>query len=147
MKYVYQTTSLTVEDVYLFLTKCDKQFSPLLSARVNLKEYSEKLILNSTIIHVKSNGELIGLIAFYMNNNSQGYAFISLICVLNEFGGNGIGSILMKECVALIMKGNFKSIKLEVDTQNQEAITFYQNFGFFTEDQKQNSWLMTKLIN
>ena len=147
MKFIFQTSGLLVEDLYLFLTKCDKQFSPFLSTRVNLKEYSKKLFLNSTMVHVKKNTDIIGLVAFYVNKNSQGYAFISLICVLNEYVGNGIGSRLMEKCTTLVKNENFNSIKLEVDTLNLQAITFYQKCGFFIEDHKQNSYLMTKLLN
>jgi ribosomal protein S18 acetylase RimI-like enzyme len=146
MEFDYQSSGLDAEEVYLFLTKCDKQFSPHLSTRVNLREYSEKLFINSTIIHVKNNDDLIGLIAFYMNNNSQGYSFISLICVLNEYEGKLIGSRLMEECTSLVKNKKIRAIKLEVDIQNQRAMTFYKKFGFIIEDQKPDSCLMIKVI-
>lgn len=144
MKDAFQTVDLSANNIYGFLTKCDTQFSPFLSSRVNLIEYSEKLFLNSTIIHTKENNEIIGIVAFYANNNSLEHAFISLFCVLEQYKGNGIGDRLMNECITLIKTKNFKSIKLEVDTENQKAISFYTKFGFHVEEQNQRSYIMVK---
>lgn len=146
MKFVYEVNGLSAKDLYRFLIKCDIQFFPQLSSRVNLSEYSEKLFHNSTIINAKKNNEIIGIIAFYVNDNSIDYGFISLICVLNNYKGNGVGSNLMNECILLVKKKRLKSIKLEVDIENRYSMSFYRKFGFHVQDQRQNLFLMEKLL-
>jgi ribosomal protein S18 acetylase RimI-like enzyme len=144
MKYLFQTARISAEEIYDFLVKSDKLFTPALSLRVSLVEYSEKLVRNSTMIYVKAGRDIIGLVAFYLNEDSSDFAFISLICVLDKYRGNGIGSRLINKCIKLVQKNNNKSIRLEVDSENREAISFYRKFGFNIEQHKKGSCILVK---
>lgn len=147
MNVVLQFEGLSVGEIFDFLTKCDKQFFPALSSRVNLREYSEKLFCNSKIIYAKESIDIIGLVAFYINEKIHGYAFISLICVMDGYLGIGIGTKLMSECINVVKNENFKSIKLEVGAKNLKAISFYRAIGFKVEGWNQHVYKMTKLLN
>jgi ribosomal protein S18 acetylase RimI-like enzyme len=146
MTLVFGIGGLSVKELCRFFANCDNQFSPLLSSRVRLVKYSEKLVLNSIIIHAKENNKIIGLIAFYANESSLDYAYISLICVLKGYEGKGIGKRLIDECILHINKKGFKSIKLEVNNDNQNAISFYTKIGFHIKKQNQQSYIMLKPI-
>lgn len=146
MNIVFNNGSLSGKELFDFLNKCDKQFSPLLSSRLNLEYYSQKLIQNAIIINAKMNNEVIGLIAFYTNQSKLRFAFISLICVLQKYYGIGVGSNLMNECVSLAKKQNFRSIQLEVDNNNKGAIIFYEKFGFKVEEKNQQVSTMSKQL-
>lgn len=147
MTLVYSIGGLSVKELYGFLVECDNQFSPLLSSRVNLVKYSEKLFFNSIIIYARENNKTVGLMAFYVNDSSLDYAFISLICVLKGYEGKGIGSKFIYDCIAIGNKKGFKSIRLEVDAENQDAISFYMKIGFHIEKKNKLSYFMLKPIH
>ena len=147
MTLVYGTGDFSVEELYGFLTECDTQFSPLLSSRVNLIKYSEKLILNSILFHARENNKTVGIMAFYANDTRLDYAFISLICVWKGYERKGIGSKFIDDCISIVKKKGIKSIRLEVDIENQDAISFYAGIGFHIENTHTQSYIMVKIIH
>lgn len=146
MNIVFQKGDLTIDELYEFIKRTDNQFSPSLSSRVNLQKYSEKLVMNSTIIYAKEKNKIIGLLAFYANDFKPDFAFITLICVLKEYEGNGIGTRLMNNCISLVKEKGFRLIKLEADTDTENIISFYTKNGFQIEKQNQRSCTMLKQI-
>jgi ribosomal protein S18 acetylase RimI-like enzyme len=146
MTLVFQAGGLSVKDLYGFLSKCNSQFSPHLSSRVDLLKYAEKLVHNAVIMYAKENKKLIGLIAFYANNFKLDFAFISLFCVLEGNKGNGIATRLMNECILNVKNSGFRFIKLEVYSDNRNAISFYSKFGFNVEEQNKPSFIMLKRL-
>ena len=143
---IYKSGELSKNIIYDLLKKNDSQFNPLLSSRLDLKHYSIKLSKNSTIITYTKLGKLMGFIAFYNNNHSLDFAYISLICVLQEFQGKGIGTTLLRECISFLKKGGIKAIKLEVDIQNISGLKFYNKFGFDIDEKKHQSLILHKSL-
>jgi hypothetical protein len=60
------------------LQRCDDQFTPPLSSRVNLKDYAAKLALNAERFEIFDDGKLVALVAMYLNPDC---AFISNVSV------------------------------------------------------------------
>lgn len=146
MKPIFQIGGLSIRELYEYLIKFDNQFYSRLSLKVNIYNYSEKLIHKSIIIQSKINNEIIGLVAFYANDNSFSCAYISLFCVLKGFEGYGIGTRLMNDCITFVKDRKFKEIKLEVDPENHNAISFYSKFGFQIEERNlHKSYLLKRL--
>jgi len=146
MIHVHKPAELSANELYNLLKEYDDQFYPLLSLRLDLEKYSKKLSQNSTIIFFRKKEKIIGFIAFYDNNRTLGYAFISLICVLKEYQGKGIGERLMNKCISYVKNKNFKSIKLEVDNKNINGLSFYSKLGFNVEEIKQQSLILKRKL-
>ena len=137
---------LSSKELIEFLVLNKGQFSPPLDSKVNLIEYSEKLIRNSIMICTRENKKIRGLLAFYANDRTIDYAYISLICVSKGWERKGIGTRLINECILYVRKKGYNSIKLEVNMKNQNAFIFYTKLGFQTEKQNPSSHFMAKSI-
>ena len=146
MNIKFSTNPLKVIELFNFLKQCDKQFIPQLSYRVDLLEYTQKLILKSTIIHAHFNNKIIGLIAFYANKPELHYAYISLICVLQQYEGQKVGKKLIEKCILRIKAKGFKLLNLEVNSENSHAIEFYLKKGFKITRIELHSLYMTKSL-
>lgn len=72
----------------------------------------------------------IGLVAFYCNDIESFQAYLSMIVVKDTYQNSGIGRRLLEELIRFCTEKNFKVIKLEVNTANKKAITFYKHRGF-----------------
>ena len=126
---------------------CDKGFSPPLSTRVNLEEYSHKLFEKSITFEAWSNKTLIGMIAAYFNDFKNSNGFITNVCVVESFKGMHIASKLMKLCIDFANEHRFKRIYLEVNENNISAINLYTKFSFKPLDKKDNYVEMMLEIN
>lgn len=144
---MYKTGNLGTSLVYDFLVDIDIQFIPPLSLRVNLMEYAEKLSTKSTFIYYVKSNKIIGLIAFYENQNTIDFAYISLICILKDSQAKGIGTNLLKKCITYLKIKKFHSVKLEVDSENINALSFYSKFGFHIQDKKKESLVLLKTLS
>ena len=57
-------------------------------------------------------------------------ARVLILAVDQQFRNMGIGGCLMQSFLALCSRNNFMSVKLEVRTDNDNAINFYRKLGF-----------------
>jgi len=57
-------------------------------------------------------------------------ARVLILAVDQQFRNMGIGGALMQAFLALCSRNNFMSVKLEVRTDNDNAINFYRKLGF-----------------
>lgn len=97
------------------------------------------------------NEKVIGFIAGGKFSRTE--ARILLLAVDSRFRRMGIGKALMNEFMDLCRMHNIMSIRLEVRTDNSEAIRFYQRYGFSTistirayYSDSSDAYLMWKLI-
>lgn len=116
--------------IYEHLLSCSNLFIPPLFKDVNIKEYSIKIKNNAITIEAWEKGNLIGLIAVYLNDLKTKKGFITNVSILKSFQGKGISSKLLKDTIDLAKKKNFKSIKLSVQEKNIKAIRIYEKHGF-----------------
>ncbi len=97
------------------------------------------------------NDKVIGFIAGGKFSRTE--ARILLLAVDDRFRRMGIGKALMNEFIDLCRMHNIMSIRLEVRTDNADAIRFYQRYGFSTistirayYSDSSDAYLMWKLI-
>lgn len=126
----YSIKKATVADIFSNLQACDKDFSPPLSERVSLMEYSNKLYENSVTFEAWNDDKLIGMVAVYFNNVADSVGYISNVCVESKYKGNHIASSLMMKCLHYAAENHFKNIVLEVNANNNTAINLYEKFSF-----------------
>lgn len=105
-------------------------FTPPLYINIeNFSLHAEKLIKYSENYILRQNDKNIGFICFYANDFEAKKAFISLICVKEEFQKKGYASALLEKCFELC-KDRMNFVELEVFSNNTKAISFYKKHGF-----------------
>lgn len=90
----------------------------------------KKIAQNSVTFEAWLNEELVGLIAAYINDEKKQTAFITNVSLIKEFGGRGIASQLLTNCIIFTKAQNFKEIVLEVNGKNLQALKLYEKFHF-----------------
>lgn len=145
---LYQTKTANVNDICLHLNACDDSFVPALSSRINITEYAQKIFDKAITFEAWNKSELVGLIATYFSQPETGIAFITNVSVCQNNKGKGIASQLLSNCIDYAIKTNYKEIKLEVNSKNTPAITFYKKHHFiYTETKEDSIFLTYQLIN
>lgn len=119
------------------LLNCDSLYPTPLSKRVNIDEYTKKLLVSARFIYCESNQIIIGCLAFY----DADVVYISNISVLQEYQGRGLSQLMIQH---LIRHVGSRKIKLEVETSNQRAIAFYRKQGFVEVEKIMGSIFLEK---
>jgi ribosomal protein S18 acetylase RimI-like enzyme len=126
----FREETATKEDIQAHLEECDSDFSPNLSLKVNIDEYSTKIRTRAKTFEAWSGKALVGLVAAYMNDSRTRTGFITSVSVAKDFMGRGIASALLDRCLEKSRQEGMKAIRLEVGLESPEAIRLYKNFGF-----------------
>lgn len=113
-----------------FLEVADFYFFPPLSTRVDISTYSKKLSENALNIFICNPEEDIAHAAVYVNDEVEFIAFLSTICVLPNFQGQGYASKLLNLCIEHARQKGMHFFDLEVDINNKDAILFYRRKEF-----------------
>lgn len=120
-----------------FLRKVNCDFPIPLDKKVNIDEYTKK-ILKGTIKAYLKNNEIIGLVAGYTENITNNSAYISIVAIDKNVRGNGIAGVLIQEFIDVCKQKNIKSINLYTHKNNYVAIKMYKKLGF-EEDINENN--------
>lgn len=112
------------------LLRCDADFVPPLSDRVDIKDYAQKIANNGMRFEAWSGGTLVGLVAAYCNDQESHIAHITSASVLKEWTGKGIAARLVARCVEHAKESGMQQIGLEVAQGNTRAINLYEKSGF-----------------
>lgn len=121
---------LSQEEVYSYFVSNQEIFIPPLSDRVNLKEYSAKLVAYSTHFCVFTGKELTGFAAGYFNHPKREMSFLSTLSVVKEFQNKGIGSELLRTVINYGTSKGFDELRLIVYDANTDAVKLYTRTGF-----------------
>ncbi|WP_435235561.1 GNAT family N-acetyltransferase [Psychromonas sp. PT13] len=134
--------------IYNFLLKNDDCFTPPLSERINLKDYSGKLSSKGHNIFAYTEKD-IGHACFYINNSDK-VSFLSSICVDDNFKGKILAKTILREVELQLMLIGVKELYLEVNWLNKRAISFYTKNGYIFVDRSNrnnSSRYMFKKLN
>lgn len=127
---VYTINCAEKKDVHRHLMDCDKLFIPPLSLKVNIEDYSKKIVEKADTFEAWVEGELIGLIAAYCNNFEVREAYITNVSVVETFGDRGIASELLSMCIQYAYNLKFNWIKLKVNKNSDKARNLYKIYDF-----------------
>jgi ribosomal protein S18 acetylase RimI-like enzyme len=129
----YKIKTATEKEILAHLMECNNSFSPPLSERIDLKQYSQKIFKKSITFEAWRDHLLVGLIAAYFDENFGNSAFITNVSVMKGFTGLGIASELLNKCIGYARKKHFREIELEVNKDNDHAINLYRKFDFISD--------------
>jgi ribosomal protein S18 acetylase RimI-like enzyme len=124
------------------LSRCDSDFVPPLSARVDIGDYASKIANKAARFEAWSDGTLVGLIAAYCNDQENHIAYITSVSVLKEWTGKGIAARLVARCVAHAKVLGMRQVSLEVASGNTPAIKLYEKSGFIAGEANGSSTSM-----
>jgi len=125
----FKVNACTEKDIRSHLSRCNHQFNPPLSDRVDIGEYSKKLRLNALTFEAWNNESLVGMVAAYIDTRDHS-CFITNTSVLAEFSGRGVAARLLAACLEHAHAANIETVSLEVSKDSQPAICLYRKFGF-----------------
>ncbi len=104
-------------------------------AQTSLTEfYTKSLVMDlykdwpDSFMVYEYNGKVIGFVVGSKYSRTE--ARILLFAVDAKFRRMGVGSAMMDKFIELCKRENLLSIRLEVRTDNDEAIRFYKRYGF-----------------
>jgi len=136
---------ITLENIKNHLYKCSSSFKPSLDSYVDIDSYSEK-IYNYSITFAKFDGDkLIGLVAAYDNVNEK-FGWVTNVSVDSDYQKQGIATVLLNECYKHFIDKKYKSIFLDVFSDNKKAIDLYLKEGFTKHKIKKNKMVLKKDI-
>ena len=126
----FREGAATKEDIRAHLESCDSGFTPNLSCKVDIDEYSTKIRTRAKTFEAWSGNALIGLVAAYMNDAATRTGFITSVSVAREFMGRGIAPALLDRCLNKARREGMRAVRLEVNLESGEATRLYETFGF-----------------
>lgn len=126
----YLSNEASEAEIVEHLSRCDADFVPLLSGRVEIKDYAQKIANKAMRFEAWSGGTLIGLIAAYCNDLETRIAYVTSVSVLKEWTGKGVAARLVGQCVEHAKVLGMQQITLEVAQANKPAIQLYEKSGF-----------------
>lgn len=125
------TQQVNFEEIESFLTNIDSSFTPPLSSRVNLKEYTFKLKRNGHFLSIKKENKIVSLIVFYLNEMKT-KAYVPIIGTLKEYRGQGFTSMLLTEMDKQLYASKIKEVRMET-WLNGQALLLYLKNGYFVD--------------
>ena len=138
----YLTNVSDEKDILIHLEACDNNFIPPLSSKVNISEYSKKLVNKSVRFEAWDKLLLVGLVSIYFNEAEKG--FISNVSLVKEYQGSGIAKRLINICIGYSIEKNIESIELEVNLNNIVALNLYYKLGFVNGNIKRSDNIILK---
>lgn len=120
-----------------FFCEVNEDFVPILSDRVDIMEYAEKLSRLAENIMLFEEDGVIASASVYMN---QRVAFISSIAVKRHMQGRGLGKLILHQIESKAKELECEKLQLKVHCDNQKAIVFYNTNGYI-EMLHEDKWI------
>lgn len=134
----------TKEELLIFLDSINEDFNPYLTAKVNLREFVDKITDKAVLIYQRdNNSRLVGLVVLYCNNEKERISYISLVGVHKDYRRKGIAKKLLIEAISYAQKMNF--LVLGIHSNNPAAINLYSSLGFRFEEKGERVYMQKKL--
>ena len=129
----------TAAEIARHLSRCDSDFVPALSDRIDISDYAHKITEKAVRFEAWATAEVVGLVAVYCNDIERRAAYVTSVSVLRKWQGAGLASQLFERCIEYVTEMGFKCIELEVDCGNPNALRLYGRKGF--EIDAVNKWV------
>ena len=126
----YSSNRASEAQIAEHLFRCDADFVPPLSGRVDIGGYAGKIAREAERFEAWSGRILIALVAIYCNDHQKGVAYITSVSVLREWMAHGIGARLISSCIAAAAAAGMREVRLEVGEGNTAARRLYEKSGF-----------------
>ena len=126
--------SLDKEELCEFLYSVDKDFTPCLSAKVELDAWSEKVLNRASYVACYEEHRLAGLLVFYCNDFQTRRSYISLLGVGRQYRGKGYATACLDYAKEIAEKNNCYKMMLLTGSKEEATLNFYRNAGYNSAD-------------
>jgi len=117
-----------------FLWDIDNRLPVPLSARVNIEEYSEKVINNGSVLAIVKDNVIASAALFYCNDIKNRKAYLTLLVTHPDHEGHGYANLILKSAEHKAKKAGMSEFHLDTEISNTHAIAFYSNRGYKIKD-------------
>lgn len=132
------------KDIMEFLKKIDSLFKIPLSQKINLDEYSKKIIRYADVFLAFDNESIVGIFAGYNNDEVFKISNVSVLGVLNEYQGKGIARKLINNFLKLAEEKKMKKVK--VSTIDMRALNLYKSLNFKIVREENEIYYLEKIL-
>lgn len=134
-------------EIINFLTKIGDDFDIHLSNRVNIEEYTKKVLKNGLAIVAEKDNKIIGILLMYANNTLTKEAYISLIGVDKLYRHQHVATKLLEEGINIAKNNDMETIKLYTHKKNINAQKMYEKNNFVqVESDREHSYCYIKQL-
>ena len=142
----FKIEELSILEISDFFKEHDDDYFEKLSDRVDIDEYSEKLLESSVLFTLRNDVDLIGLSPCYFNNVDEKIGYISSLTIKDGYRGKKLGSEMIKQIQQYAIARQFNTVMVKIHYDNHISRNFYIKNGFFDfiEDQE-NSFRLLRL--
>ena len=127
-----------------FLKKIDSLFKIPLSRKINLEEYSKKIIRNADVFLALDNESIVGIVVGYNNDKEFKISNMSILAVLNEYQGKGVARRLVNNFLDLAK--NKKMEKVKLSTVDARALKLYESLNFKIVREENEVYYLEKIL-
>ncbi|MBE7036418.1 MAG: GNAT family N-acetyltransferase [Ruminococcaceae bacterium] len=145
---IRQLTNVDKEVLTRYLKQVDQDFPIPLSEKVDLEEYSDKILLNGIgFVHIVEEN-IAGAILFYANDLETKMAYISVLSVSSAYRKRGIAQGLLTTCLQKCEAMGYQTICLHTHKTNYGAISLYEKNGFqrFDDGNRPGDWYLERKL-
>ncbi len=130
-----------------FFQAANELFPVPLSHKTDLADYARKLIEKGIAFgFVGSEGRLVGAVAGYVNAGTGGDAFLSVIAVLPEASGSGLGGRLLAAFENRARRARCCRVCLTTHATNVGAQRFYASHGYRVDGTEGENFHLSKVV-
>jgi D-cysteine desulfhydrase len=116
-------------------------FIPL-GSNVNLESCVSNLIMHADVACAVMDGETVGFLAMYPDDQETQCAHISVIAVKPKQQGRGIGKAMLSRALGLARQWGMKTVGLDVSADNKAAQQLCRSLGFHVHVRDGARWQM-----
>lgn len=135
-----------LSEMISFFKEEDDSLTIPLSKLVDINEYAIKIINNGTVYSYKYNNKIVALIAFYTCEENNPKAYLTYICVNENYRKNNLGKKLMYEMEMECKRLGKSIIRLNTNINNEISQKFYLSLGYEKKETENNSYVYEKCI-
>lgn len=133
-----ENTKLEIEKLSSFLHLLDRAFFVPLSETVNIDSYATKVLSQGVVLIAEFEGQLIGALLGYVNDQTSCMGYISTFGVLENFRSHGIGKRILAVMQETCIENGMKYMCVYTHKTNKAGIKFYKRNGFVEKDDPKN---------
>ncbi len=145
MSICFKHNTASQSEILHHLQRVSSAFVQDLSQRVSLEEYSLKLFSLAEREEAWLENELIGLVAYYINRDTQ-KAFITNVSVDLKCQNRGVATKLIGKATDFSSEKSMKMISLEVAC-DENLLNFYTKLGFIVNRKNTNFIELNKYLS
>jgi len=126
-------TLISQKELVDFIESSSNEFKPPISRMVeSIDDYCKKLLEKAALFIARENHIVVGVIAFYCNDEIQKQAYLPYFYIKPDNRSQGIGQMLLRKAILHSQTCGMKSMKFETWADNR-SISLYREHGFRQE--------------